>query len=131
MGQTNSPPDHVFLLGREIGTDGDVLSIRDPALRVLTVERVPCGVELGVALALLESTGAEDSHQVLLEVVRPSGVVALSMTGTIDTAPSDRTGVWARALHVVIDETGEWTVSAQVGRIRAVRVIDVVSKAAE
>ncbi len=131
MGQTNAPPDHVFLLGREIGVDGDVLSIRDPALRVLAVDQVPCEVELGVALALLEASGAERLQQILLEIVRPSGEVALAMSGTAGTPPSSHAGVWASPLHVVIDEIGEWTVRVRAGGVRAVRVVDIVLKATE
>jgi hypothetical protein len=131
MGQTNTPPDHVFLLGREIGMDGDVLSIRDPALRVLAVDHVPCEVELGAALALLEADRTEQLQQILLEVVRPSGEVALAMSGTTDTLTSGRADVWASPLHLVVDEAGEWTVRVRAGRARAVRVIDVVLKATE
>lgn len=131
MGQTNAPLDYVFLLGREIGVDGDVLSIRDPALRVLAVERVPCEVELGVALALLETSGAERLQQILLEVVRPSGDVALAMSGKADAPSSSHAAVWASPLHVVIDETGEWTVRVRAGGVQAVRVVDVVVKATE
>ncbi|WP_017569762.1 hypothetical protein [Nocardiopsis halotolerans] len=131
MGQTGGSPDRVFLLGREIGVDGDVLSIRDPTLRVLKLDRLPRGMEPGVASALLEPTGKEDDLQVFLEVIRPSGAIALSMSGTIDTAPSGHGGVWARAPHMVIDEAGEWIVRTQTGQIRAARVIDVVLEAAE
>ncbi|QUX27359.1 hypothetical protein KGD83_18815 [Nocardiopsis akebiae] len=131
MGQINAPLDYVFLLGREIGVDGDVLSIRDPALRVLAVERVPCEVELGVALALLETSGAERLQQILLEVVRPSGDVALAMSGKADAPSSSHAAVWASPLHVVIDETGEWTVRVRAGGVQAVRVVDVVVKATE
>ncbi|MGW8529741.1 hypothetical protein [Nocardiopsis sp. NPDC055824] len=132
MGHDNAaPPEYVFLVGREIGLDDDFLSVRDPTLRLLTVEHLPLGVELGVAFALLEPGWSDHTVHVHLEVVRPSGNPALSVSGTIDRTSYGGSGIWARTLRVLVDETGTWTVCARAGEVVATRVVDVVLEAVE
>ncbi|USY22421.1 hypothetical protein NE857_12895 [Nocardiopsis exhalans] len=119
-------PACVFLLGREVGLDKGMLTIRDPALRRLAVDHLPSGVELGAVLVLPEPHAADEvSSSVKLEVLRPSGSAALSVNDTLDQEPVDSGAVWARTLRVVIDEVGLWTVSIRACSITATVTIAV------
>ncbi|WP_306370329.1 hypothetical protein [Nocardiopsis sp. CC223A] len=121
-----SPPDLVLLLGAEVGLDGDVLSIRDPALRTLTVEHLPTTVELGAALIPAASLAGENEDDHLrLEVLRPSGSAALSLSDALTGSAHHRNRPWARTLQVVIDEVGIWQVTVRVGASQAYRTLKV------
>lgn len=117
----------VFLLGREVGLDNDMLTIRQPSLRRLVVDRLPTSVELGAALVLPEPLHLEGtSSSVRLEVLRPSGSAALSVNDTLDKVPANSGAVWARPLRVVIDEVGLWTVSIRTSFVTTARTIQIV-----
>ncbi|MEV2278729.1 hypothetical protein AB0I72_24395 [Nocardiopsis sp. NPDC049922] len=122
--------DYLFLLGREVVAENDVLSVSDPALRVLPVGYLPIGVELGVVFAHVEPTSQGTSgSQLQLEVIRPSGTAALTMSGIIGVGPSAQAPIWAHTLRVVIDETGAWTIAVESRGKHAIRVLDIVLEA--
>ncbi|RKS09614.1 hypothetical protein DFP74_5356 [Nocardiopsis sp. Huas11] len=115
---------YFFLLGREVGLDDDILTIRQPSLRTLTVARLPFGLDLGAVFGLVEPSVPSHPLRVDLEVLRPSGSAALSVSGSTEESATGPGRVWARTLHVVIDEAGEWTVIARCGALQAVRVVN-------
>ncbi|WP_436890060.1 hypothetical protein [Nocardiopsis dassonvillei] len=126
-----SPPDLVLLLGVEVGLDGDVLSIRDPALRALTVTRLPTTVDLGAALipvAAATLAGKDEDDHLRLEVLRPSGSSALSLSDALTGSAPHGNRLWARTLRVVIDEVGTWRVVARVGAAQAHRPLSVTAE---
>lgn len=119
----------MLLLGVEVGLDEDVLSIRDPALHTLTVERLPTTVELGAALIPVAPLAGEDEDDHLrLEVLRPSGSAALSLSDALTGSVPHRNRLWARTLRVVIDEVGTWRITARVGTTRACRPLNVMAE---
>ncbi|MFL1380883.1 MULTISPECIES: hypothetical protein [unclassified Nocardiopsis] len=122
------PPGLVLLLGIEVGLDEDVLSIRDPALHTLTVEHLPTTVELGAALIPAPTlVGENEDDHLRLEVLRPSGSAALSLSDALTSSAPHRNRLWARTLRVVVDEIGIWQVSARVGEAQAHRPLNVVT----
>lgn len=125
---TTSEPECVLLIGSEVGLESGFLSVRRPTLRLLTLDRLPTRVGLGAALLLSSSVTESSAPLLRLEVLRPSGALALSVNDSLEDPTEDDGHVWARNLHVLVDETGCWTVMVYVEQFSATRIFDVTSK---